>query len=78
MDYVHLAQPNGRGGHLPICGAAMWEALTRVDGLNECWECASIAGVDNDDTYQDIIDEWLVGNISQATAEAQALDRNER
>ena len=39
---VHLAEANGRGGYIAICGAASWESLTRLSELNECWECSAI------------------------------------
>ena len=38
---VHLAEPNGRGGFIAVCGAASWESLTRLSEYNECWECST-------------------------------------
>jgi hypothetical protein len=42
---IHLTTRHVRHGNIPLCGNAMWEGLTSLPDINECWECASIAGV---------------------------------
>ena len=75
MNKVHLAKPNGRGGFLPLCDAAAWEALTRLERLNECWECASINGTETaDGEHRQIVAQWMVGNITQHDAERMAAN----
>lgn len=46
MSIIHLGTDNGRGGYVPLCNRADWESLTKKGELNECWECASIAGTE--------------------------------
>jgi hypothetical protein len=42
---IHLAGRHEKYGPVPLCGQAMWDGLTEAPHRNECWECASIAGV---------------------------------
>jgi len=52
---VHLAEANGRGGFVAVCGAASWESLTKQLSSNECWECSAIVGTEEDE------DSWRLG-----------------
>ena len=45
MSLIHLTAQHEKYGPIPLCGQAMWEGLTQIPSRNECWECASIAGV---------------------------------
>jgi hypothetical protein len=45
MSITHLYAHHERDGAIPLCGRADWDGLTAYDHRNECWECASIAGV---------------------------------
>lgn len=60
MSIVHLLYHHDTHGDVPLCGRADWESLTALDHLNQCWECASIAG-----TYQpaEATYRWLVTTI---------------
>ena len=43
---IHIATVHEIHGEVPLCGRANWERLVSDnDPDNECWECASIAGV---------------------------------
>lgn len=46
----HIKHVDPTYGAIPLCGRAMWDGLVAgppelVSAINECWECASIAGV---------------------------------
>jgi hypothetical protein len=47
MSIIHLTGPiyEPTGRRVPLCGRADWDDLTDDPSTNECWECASIAGV---------------------------------
>ena len=40
----HLRITDPVHGQVPLCGKSMWDGLTWNPELNECWECAAIAG----------------------------------
>ncbi len=42
---IHLTWDDSTHGPVPLCGRANWDGLTEQPAVNECWECASIAGV---------------------------------
>ena len=46
---IHLQHEHELYGPVPLCGRANWDGLTRRPENNECWECASIAGVPQPD-----------------------------
>ena len=52
MSLIHLTAQHDVHGAIPLCGQAMWEAVTNAPDINECWECASIAGAYSPDLQQ--------------------------
>lgn len=42
---IHIEASSEKYGKVPLCDRAMWDGLTQRPEENECWECASIAGV---------------------------------
>jgi hypothetical protein len=49
---IHLRTVHELYGGVPLCGQAMWDRLTHDSAKNECWECASIAGVYSPDLQE--------------------------
>jgi hypothetical protein len=49
---IHLRTTHPEYGAVPLCGNAMWDGLASHPDINQCWECASIAGAYSPDLQE--------------------------